>query len=45
MKNATEPLITEATVAAIIASIGRPEEFDGDSVNFASTTTSSNSQF
>ena len=42
LKNATEPLITEATVAAIIASIGRPEEFDGDSVDFASTTTSSN---
>ena len=42
LKNAAEPLITEATVAAIIASIGRPEEFDGDTVEFASTTTSTN---
>ena len=42
LKNASEPLITEESVAAIIASIGRPEEFDGDSVDFSSTTTSSN---
>ena len=42
MKNAAEPLITEAAVAAIIASIGRPEEFDGDSLEFGSTTSTSN---
>ena len=42
LKNAAEPLITEESVAAIIASIGRPEEFDGDSVEFSSSTTASN---
>jgi len=41
LKNATEPLITEEAVAAIIASIGRPEEFDGDAVDFSSTTSTS----
>ena len=40
LKNAEEPLITEESVAAIIGSIGRPEEFDGDSVEFSSTTSS-----
>jgi hypothetical protein len=41
LKNAAEPVITEEAVATIIASIGRPEEFDGGPVDFSSTTSSS----
>lgn len=45
MKNSSEPLITEAAVAAIIASIGRPEEFDGDTVDAGSSTSSNESSY
>ena len=45
MKNSSEPLITEAAVAAIIASIGRPEEFDGDTVDAGSASSSNESSY
>ncbi len=37
LKNGQSAFISEAHVAAIIASMGRPEEFDGDTIEIGST--------
>lgn len=41
LKTVAQPFITEESVATIIASIGRPEEFDGDNIEFDVKETSS----
>jgi phage shock protein PspC (stress-responsive transcriptional regulator) len=41
LKAGTSVFISEQAVAGIIASIGRPEEFDGDNIELGSTSYSS----